>query len=322
MCMTAIILAGSILAAASPAGNGVIEGVVVRAADHAPLSGAEVMLRARIDGQWLPVAETTADARGRFRFEHLADDGTCYLPGANRDGIHYPGPSVRLSSSGQRAEVKLTVCDAVTFPNPLVVRRHTIALRPGPGVLEVTETMLIDNPTAACYVGQAAADGGEPVTLRLAIPAGFERITFASEFFGRRFTLAGGQLVTGVPWQPGQRELTFTYVLPAAGRQGVWERSLDLPSTGVRVAVHLDGPQRQVTCNLIRATSQIDGQVAFASGDRSLPAGDRLRVELGDMPVSALAYAPWGAVVTLAGLIFATSLPLFGRRPSPTERSP
>jgi hypothetical protein len=314
MFLTAIVLAGSILAATSPAGEGVVEGVVVRAAGQMPVSGAEVVLRAKIDGQLVPVAETTTDARGRFRFEHLADDGRCvYLPGANHDGIHYPGPSVRLSSPRQRVEVKLAVYDAVAFPNPLVVRRHTITLRPRPGVLEVTESMLIDNPAAACYVGRTAAEGAEPVTLRLAIPADFERVTFAGEFFGRRFALAGGQLVTGIPWQPGQRELTFTYVLPAAQRQGVWERCLDLPSSGVRVSVHLDGPQRQVTCNLNRASRQEDGEIAFESGEKILSAGHRLRVELGNMPVSMMAHAPWGALAVLVGLIFVTSLPLIPR---------
>ena len=63
--------------------------------------------------------------------------------------------------------------------------------------------MLIDNPSAACYVGQAAGEGAEPVTLRLAIPAGFERVTFTSEFFGRRFSLVGGKLVTGVSLAAG-----------------------------------------------------------------------------------------------------------------------
>ena len=212
------------LDAGPPLHDGAIEGVVVHAADHTPAAGAEVVLRAKIDGQLLPVAETTADAQGRFRFAELPTDGRIvYLPGANRGGMHYPGPSVRLSSLRPRAEVTLNVHEAVTFPNPLVVRQHTITLCPEPGVLRVTESMLIDNPTAACYVGQAADKHGEPVTLQLAIPADFARY-FASEFFGRRFSLMDGKLVTGVPWPPGQRELTFSYVLANTQRHYVWQR--------------------------------------------------------------------------------------------------
>ena len=62
------------------------------------------------------------------------DGQQVYLPGANRDGVHYPGPSVRLSSLRRRAEVTLAVYDALAFPNPLVVRRHTIVLRTRAGI--------------------------------------------------------------------------------------------------------------------------------------------------------------------------------------------
>ena len=250
MWLILVLLTGSVLDASPPLRDGMIEGVVVHATDHTPVPRAEVVLRAKVDGQLLPVAETTADAQGRFRFAQLPADGAnVYLPGANRGGIHYPGPSVRLSSLRRRAEVTLAVHDAITFPNPLVVRQHTITLCPEPGVLRVTESMLIDNPSAACYVGQAAGEDVEPVTLQLAIPADFAQVTFASEFFGRRFSLIGGKLVTGVPWPPGQRELTFSYVLANTQRHYVWQRPLDLPSTKVRVVVRGNQPGR-VTSDL------------------------------------------------------------------------
>ena len=112
-------------------------------------------------------------------------------------------------------------------------------------MLRVTESMLIDNPGTACYVGQAAGEDAAPVTLQLAIPANFAQVTFAGEFFGRRFSLTGGKLVTGVPWPPGQRELRFSYVLANAERHRVWQRPLDLPSSGVRVSVRTGRPDRQ-----------------------------------------------------------------------------
>jgi hypothetical protein len=323
MALTMLLLTLSVLAANPPAGDGLIEGAVVRALDQTPVSGAEVVLRAKVDGQLMPVAETTADAQGRFRFEHLPADGDCvYLPGANRDGIHYPGPSVRLSALRRQAQVSLAVYDAVTFPNPLVVRRHEILLCPQPDALQVTESMLIDNPSQACYVGQSAGEDAEPVTLRLAIPAKFERITFASEFFGRRFSLIDGKLLTGVPWPPGQRELKFSYLLPNSQRHFQWQRPLDLPSEGVRVSVGSNSPQ-QVTCNLDRAPRQENGSIAFETHERTLAAGYPLRVELGQLPISAMTYGPWGALALLVGLILTTSLPLFplGRRISPTQRS-
>ena len=303
MLLTLALLAASTLAAGPIGGPGVIEGAVVRAPDQTPVAGAEVILRARFDGQFVPLAETTSDSQGHFRFEHLAVDGTReYLPGANRDGIHYPGPHVWLSSLRPRSEVQVAVHDAVAFPNPLVVRRHEITLSPKAGALDVTESMLIDNPRSACYVGRSAGGDGEPVTLQLAIPGSFERVTFASEFFGRRFAVRGGKLVTGVPWPPGQREVKFSYVLPMTQRHGIWQRFLDLPSEHVRVSVRgID--LNETTCSLSSAPRADDGAIAFETGEQALPAGYPLRVELGHLPISVMSYGPGIALAVLAGLV-------------------
>jgi hypothetical protein len=312
MLLIGLAVAGPAVAGVPPVGDGVIEGVVVRAVDQTPVPGAEVVLRAKVDGQGVPAAQTKADAKGRFRFERLPADGAyVYLPGANRDGIHYPGPSVRLSSLRRRAEVKLTVHDAAAFPNPLVVHRHTITLCPEPGLLRVTESMLIDNPSMACYIGQSASKDAEPITLRLAIPADFENVTFATEFFGRRFSVFQNSLVTSVPWPPGQRELSFSYVLANQQAHYVWQRPLDLPSANVQVEVRGDRTD-QIICNLDRAVKPKDGQLTFESNGATLPAGYMLRVELGHLPVSPMAYAPWWALALLTGSIVATSL--LGRR--------
>ena len=88
MWLTLVLLTGSVLAADLPTDDGIIEGVVVRAADQSPVAGAEVVLRAGVDGQLLPVAETTADDQGRFRFEHLRTDGAYRLSAGGQSRRH------------------------------------------------------------------------------------------------------------------------------------------------------------------------------------------------------------------------------------------
>jgi hypothetical protein len=245
------------------AGDGAIGGVVIKASDRTPAAGAEVVLRIKVEGQLAPLGQTTADAQGKFLFESLPVGAACwYVPGANRDGIHYPGSPVRLTPQHPRAEIALTVSDSVAYPNPLVIQRHDITIRVEPGALTVRESMLIDNPSDACYVGRASAQGAEPVTLQLAIPSNFERCTFDSEFYGRRFYQADGKLVTSIPWTPGQRKLDFTYVLPNAQRRYVWQRTLDLPCSQVAVHVRTDRPE-DVACDLNAEPVRRDGEVVF-----------------------------------------------------------
>jgi hypothetical protein len=302
-------------AAARPQGS--IGGVVLNATrGNAPVPQADVVLRIRAEGQLALFRETKSDAEGRFFFAHLpVGSAYPYLPGANRDGIHYPGPAMLLTAERPHAIVELTVSDAVAEPCPLVIRRQRVSLHPEPGVLRVDESLLVDNPSTGCYVGAAGPGHAPPVTLRLAIPADFVRITFGDDFFGPRFSLVDGKLVTSVPWTPGRRELKFSYVLRNNQRSCVWERSLDLPCDDLRVEVQADNPN-EIVCNLPKSLARSEGQVAFQSAAATLPAGQPIRVQLGQLPVPWADYARWLSPLVLLGVVALASYFLFCR---PTE---
>ena len=308
-----LILSTTSAAAPAPADNaadnaGSIEGIVVNASSgSAPVPRVEVLLQARVQGEFVPVAETAADRYGRFQFDNLPLGADIpYLPGATKDDVHYPGARVQLTAAQPYARVRIVVHNAVAAPSPLVARRHEIVVRPESGGLKVTETLLIDNPSNVCYVGQAAHDAGPPVTLRLSVPPGFERITFQEEFFGRRFLLVNDRLVTSVPWPPGKREMKFTYTVANQQRRAVWSRPLDLPCADLQLTVYTDDPDH-VSSNLEPAPGA-DGQVRFASRGTTLPAGHVVQLELGHLPVPMMAYGRWLALAALSGLVLSTGL--------------
>ena len=69
--LLAIAVCCSLSAPPADAG-GVIEGVVVNGSrGQAPVEGAEIVLRADQNGVLVPIAKTTSDDEGRFRFEGI-----------------------------------------------------------------------------------------------------------------------------------------------------------------------------------------------------------------------------------------------------------
>lgn len=283
---------------------GSIGGIVLDgSARRTPVAGTDVVLRVKMDGEFVVAAETTTDEEGKFRFEPLPiRSDLLYLAGANRGDVHYPGQRLRLTAETSHVDVQLVVYDAIVEPSPLIARQHDVLIVPERGVLKVTETILIDNPTSKCYVGRADEKDADPVTLRLAIPSDFERTTFHTEFFGRRFSLANGVLVTSIPWEPGPRELAFTYLVPNTKQQRLWERSLDLPCSKVRVRIRCDKPD-DVACSLQPGTATQSGEVVFESDAGTLPAGYTMRVELGHLPIPWMTYGRWLALGILVSLI-------------------
>lgn len=288
--------------------GGVLCGRVVNLSQNeAPCGGVEVLLRARVEGEFAPVAQTVADADGYYRFDGLPLGAEyLYLPGANHREIHYPGRRVALTRSQPRGYVTIEVWDTVAEPRPLVVRRHDIVLETGEQLVQVSETLLIDNPGLATYVGQPARQGEPPQTLRLGVPPDFERITFELEKFGREFRVLDGQLVTGIPWTPGPQWLRFTYTLrPESVRRG-WRRALDAPCESLAVCVRHGRPD-EVGCNLPSASAAGLDERAFESAPGVLPAGYEVHVQLGRVPLAWSTWCRWSAVAVLTGLIAGTA---------------
>ena len=262
----------------------------------------------------------SSDELGQFEFRDLEiARGLVYLPGANLSDVHYPGPRVSLSAVQAEAAVGLRVHEAVTHPSPLVVRRHEILIAPRPGVLQVTETLTIDNPTLTTYVGQARNGQQAPVTLELSIPQDFERATFHREFFGRNFAVIDGKLATDIPWTPGQREIALTYTIRNESAHRFWERPLDLPCDELRVRVKHKRPE-EVACNLGQPVTSQVGEVIFEGPASSWPSGQIIRVELGRLPVSWVQYARWIAFVTLVTVVLAAAVIV--RRTAARQASP
>jgi hypothetical protein len=209
-----------------------------------------------------------------------------------------------LDAANKVAQVKITAYDAVRSVSPLAARRHDIDIAVEKHVLAVTETLLISNPSNKTYVGKKLDDDGL-VTLRLSIPPNFDRVTFGSEFFGRRFRIINHKLVTDMPWLPGERGLTFTYRVPIeeSGRQ--FHRQIDLPTTNLRIQAQAH--DQQVICN-VASVEVVDGRTIFAAKDRELPIGHTIKLQIGNLPIPWMLYGRWASLSVLATLALGTIL--------------
>ena len=304
----------ALVAVPSSAVAGMIEGMVVNRSTGKPIPcQVAVILQVQAKGELVPFRDVISDKQGRFRFERLpSGDGVVYQAGATRHGIFYPGPWIRLTDLQPIARTGLSVCDAVASPCPLVLKKMDVTIRPETGLLKVTESLLLENPSHTCYVGEVAHDGADPVTLELSIPSDFERTTFDQEFFGRRFSVVNNKVVTSIPWQPGERELRYTYILRNTEEALSWKRTLDLPCSNVTVRVEGKSP-KEVHCEMLRQITADEKIVVFESAGQELSVGQVLQVELGRLPLPWMNYGKWAAVAIMLGLIAGTSCLYFRR---------
>jgi hypothetical protein len=286
-----------------PSAKGAITGVVVNGTQSdRPIANAEVRLRAGANGVLEPFRATATDSNGRFEFRDLPlDTSVVYLPGAIRDGVHYPGQRVNLTSRNRVADVRIVAFDAIHDDSPLVAERHEIDVSAGEQMLEVRESLTIANRSRATYVGQPDEEQST-VTLQLSIPPNFDRVTFDREFYGRRFRIVDHRVVTDVPWQPGDYELKFSYRVPLEDSAGLYRRSIDLPTSHFSIRVRTNDVGN-VWCNVASARQQ-GNQITFVA-DKQLPAGYTLELQIGQAPFPWLLVARWVSLGLLATLVLA-----------------
>jgi hypothetical protein len=289
-----------------PAPRGRIEGVVVNSTHgNEPLANVEVVLRAGPDRALTPIAKTTTDIYGKFVFEDLPlDPSITYLPGADRDGVHYPGDRAQLDLKNRFVHARIVAFDAVQSPSPLIAGKHDIDISVQQNLMEISETLLVTNPSRTTYVGEHIDDKPR-VTLRLTIPPNFDRVTFDREFYGRRFGIDDHHPVTDIPWPPGRRELKFMYRIPLENGAGVFHRTLDLPCSDVRIQVRGENA-KHLACNLPSVKGTHPGEALFAWHGEPLPAGHTIDLRIGEPPFPWIQFARWASIAAVGALAMGT----------------
>jgi hypothetical protein len=289
------------LSAAPPERLGTLEGVVVNGSrGDEPVGGAEILLRAGRDNHLEEVDRGKADSAGKFIFRVPCDLRLGYLVGADRDGVNYPGERVRVDERYPHQQVLVRVFDALESPSPLTAARHDIELLIDQELMTISETLVVQNDSKKSYVGERVGSN-PPVTLRLRIPPNFDRVTFAKEFYGRRFRIVDHELVTDIPWPPGVRELRFSYRIPLEGSAGRFHRAVDMPCTEFTVRVRGTNLDR-LSCNL-PLKHKAGNEAVFASAGGQLRTGDTVELQIGKLQPPWSFYARWAAVGMLSVLI-------------------
>ena len=151
---TLLLLCASVANPLEPRGK--IQGIVVNGTQgNEALANVDVILRAGTDTSLTPVAETRTDIYGKFIFEDLPlDSSATYLPGAVRDGVHYPGDRTRLGLNNRFVQSRIVAFEAVELPSPLIAEKHEIEVNIRHNLLEVSEVRLVTKPSRKTYVGE------------------------------------------------------------------------------------------------------------------------------------------------------------------------
>ena len=174
---------------------------------------------------WSESADLQAD--GSYRFDNVeVISGRTFM--ATVQYLNVPFTSDPLHAAeltpGQEASLPISLTDVTNDPDGLSVQRmHVFFDFTQPGVVQVAELFIIDNPGEKAVV---PTDAGVPVVV-FSLPEGAQELSFQDGELGGRFVQTDQGFGDMTPIRPKEQlQILFGYTLPYAG-----EQSLSIPMT-------------------------------------------------------------------------------------------
>jgi hypothetical protein len=199
---------------ASPAFAGTVTGTVRNGTTGKPAAGVEMIL-IQLQGGMQPVANTTTDADGHFKFDHPGLGAGPMLIRAVYRGVNYHEPA-----TPDKKTVDVEVFEPTDKPSAFAVTVHAVIVQPNGSDLTVTEEYNISNktqPPLAYY----RADGSFIFSLPQGAELGSVSAVGSSGMPVVQNPIDKGQNQRAIafPFRPGDSQVNLTYKVPYPGNQ-------------------------------------------------------------------------------------------------------
>jgi hypothetical protein len=259
------------LLVAGPSWAVTITGHVVKGANRAPVTGVPVSMHIVRGNEELPGSTVNTDASGAFQFNGLTQGaGIEYYLSTEYQGAFYTeGP---VAAQGGAATQDMTVYDVGKNFDAVKVQDHHVIVEKQDDGLHVTEIIIFQNDASTAYLGVGLNHAMES-GMRVGLPSSVKNFQPGLGLDEPSVHLQGRELMSMRPIPPGQRPLSFTYVVPLSGRMDLSHR--------------LYFPTRQITVLLSDPKLHLESKQLVSDGTRQ-QGGKSYAMYVGhDLPVGA-----------------------------------
>jgi hypothetical protein len=268
-----------------PSGPGTIRGRIVHQEDpQRPVGGVTVTLYA-LRGTGVPGARRgVSDDDGRFLFDGVSNQPTTsYLISAEYQGVPYSGPRAAFSPGESEIEVEIRVAEVTRDARQVSVPLARLRIDWLGNRLRVVESLTLRNASARTIYVPGEERGARPPPFRAGLPAGADEFRMPLGFQPEGVERRDGEVAYWGPIYPGERDLRFSYAVPASGEKA--ELDVPFPSGAQRIEILLpSGGATPSGEELIeKEPASLEGQSFRIFEAPALAPGGRLALSL-DLP--------------------------------------
>ncbi len=266
--------------------------------DSSIVAGAPVILQyftAEHPPRDLMTQTTGRDGAFSFHFA-AADSGTSYIAMVEHQGVRYYSDQAAFSHN-QAARSDIVRFDSTRDGRGITVLMHHIILQDQGESLGLRETRVLRNPGDKTILN-ALTDGHETeALLKIILPPWAQHITPMAGQFGTELHVHGNLVYDTGVFEPGNRQISFTYDLPWQKERATLAIQIDQPTRSLDLFVAQTGLQLEGSGVKDLGPFTIRGTTYQRYGVENAMPGSRLQLQVVRSTPAAVALPPW---VTLA----------------------
>ena len=267
--------------------------------DSTGVAGEAVALQLlRDDGHPPREVETRrTGAGGAFSFRISSPDtGAFYLAMVEHQGVRYYSDQASFAES-EEVRHDIVRFDSTRSNREIIVLMHHLFVQDLGEVLALRETRVLHNPAARTIL-DAIADGHEAgAILRVKLPSWAQKITPIAGRFGADLHLHGTDLYDAGVFEPGNRQISFTYELPWQRDRATLVIEVEQPTRSLDLFIGQEGLHLEGEGLTSHGPFTIRGTVYQRYGIENVHPGTRVQLQVTRQPQDSKTLPPW---VTLA----------------------
>lgn len=286
-----LVFAGSALSAGADEAKGTIKGSVKNmTAGGSSVAGLDVTLLI-FSGQEQSGTQTgKVDDQGKFVFKGLETGSEfIYLIHLQHQGVDYGSEPITFPADKTELTVEVPCFDSTTAAGAITSPARHYLLDPDPEGVDVTEIVIMRNPTDKSYVGSREIQQGIRETLRFVIPENAEDLSYGDGMTVSRVVPVEGGFADGWPVYPGDSQRIFSYRIPAKGGSVNFTTRVTLASEKVSVLAPDIGADISVSNLPERSNPTVQGEKFVLLSGQNIAGDTELKFKVDRLPSAQLA---------------------------------
>ena len=293
--------------------------------DSSGVAGQEIALQLfKLSGHApFDVATTRSAGGGAFSFRIAnPDTGAAYIASTEHQGVRYYSDQIHFAHTAD-GQTDIVLFDSTQSNRDITVPMHHLFIQDAGEALAVRETRVLQNPALKTILN-AVADGHEHgAILRVELPPWAMNITPIAAQFGTDIHVHENVLYDTGVFEPGNRQVAFTYELPWQRNRATLVIQVDQPTRSLDLFLDNQGLRLEGAGLTDQGPFTIRGTSYNRYGIEGVNPGTRVQVQIiRETPAGEELPAWLIPSATIALLFFGFSLSRFFKSPAAGRLDP